>query len=583
MKQRSVIFYLKKFLSFEIICLLLVTAAVYSGTLDHSFHADDRDNITNNSFIQISNLSVSEFKRAIKESVNDKRPVANISFALNYYFDGLEVRGYHVVNIIIHLLAGIMLYYFVKKTLSIPLVRDKLGEAGFIPFFTALIWMVHPLHTQSVTYIIQRMNSMAVMFFIMAMLFYVKARLSPERVKKVLFFAISFFAGLLAVGTKQNTATLPLFILLYEWYFFQDLRLKFSRQQLFWIVTIGCLFVFVLYLFLGSSPLNRLFPSYDGRPFSMAERVLTQPRVVLHYISLIFYPEPGRLNLDYDFPLSYSLVSPATTLIAILVIIGMVGLAIYSARKNRLFSFCILWFLGNLVIESSTIPLEIIFEHRTYLPSMLMILLLVLFLHRFVNKRRVLIVSLVAVALLFSYWTYARNKVWQDELTLWADTHKKSPNKARVNSFYGGVLSGEGRVKEAIPILENALRFYEEEIKFQKSVERRKIAMYQQSLAVAYKRNGEFKKAIFYLNRALKEFSLSATTHYHLGACYVKIWRFEEAIYHFTKALEFAKYHRTDVLLQENIMEIRQDLDEAKRMLKLQKEREVLLKNKTKN
>ena len=583
MKQRSVIFYLKKFLSFEIICLLLVTAAVYSGTLDHSFHADDRDNITNNSFIQISNFSVSEFKRAIKESVNDKRPVANISFALNYYFDGLEVRGYHVVNIIIHLLAGIMLYYFVKKTLSIPLVRDKLGEAGFIPFFTALIWMVHPLHTQSVTYIIQRMNSMAVMFFIMAMLFYVKARLSPERVKKVLFFAISFFAGLLAVGTKQNTATLPLFILLYEWYFFQDLRLKFSRQQLFWIVTIGCLFVFVLYLFLGSSPLNRLFPSYDGRPFSMAERVLTQPRVVLHYISLIFYPEPGRLNLDYDFPLSYSLVSPATTLIAILVIIGMVGLAIYSARKNRLFSFCILWFLGNLVIESSTIPLEIIFEHRTYLPSMLMILLLVLFLHRFVNKRRVLIVSLVAVALLFSYWTYARNKVWQDELTLWADTHKKSPNKARVNSFYGGVLSGEGRVKEAIPILENALRFYEEEIKFQKSVERRKIAMYQQSLAVAYKRNGEFKKAIFYLNKALKEFNLSAMMHYHLGACYVKIWRFEEAIYHFTKALEFAKYHRTDVLLQENIMEIRQDLDEAKRMLKLQKEREVLLKNKTKN
>ena len=326
--------YPNKYLLFKIISLLLLTIIVYSGTLDHSFHLDDHSNISYNPFIQITNLSIDELVKAgFVSSTNGDRPVANISFALNYYFHGLDVTGYHIVNIIIHLLAGIMLYYFVKKTLSIGLARDRFGEARFIPFFTALIWLVHPLHIQSVTYIVQRMNSMAAMFFIMAMLFYVKGRLTPERVKKILFFAISFFAGLLAFGSKQNTATLPLFILLYEWYFFQDLRLKFSRQQLFWMAAIGCLFFIVLYLFLGSSPLNRLFPSYAGRPFSMAERVLTQPRVVLHYISLIFYPEPGRLNLDYDFPLSYSLVSPLTTLLAILAIIGMLGLAIYSAKN----------------------------------------------------------------------------------------------------------------------------------------------------------------------------------------------------------------------------------------------------------
>src|SRR5210317_881251 len=170
--------------------------------------------------------------------------------------------------------------------------------------------MVHPLNTQSVTYIVQRMNSMAGMFFIMAMLFYVKARLTPEKTKKILLFLFSLIASIFAFGSKQNTATLPLFILLYEWYFFQDLRLKFSRKQFFWIAALGCLFVFVVYLFLGSSPLDRLFPSYAGRPFTMVERVLTQPRVILHYITLIFYPAPGRLNLDHDFPLSYSLVSP---------------------------------------------------------------------------------------------------------------------------------------------------------------------------------------------------------------------------------------------------------------------------------
>jgi tetratricopeptide (TPR) repeat protein len=572
--KRFSIIYFKKYFPFEIVCFLVVTIAVYFGTLDHSFHLDDRVNIWNNHFIQISNISISELKSAVFDSASDNRPVANISFALNYYFHGLEVKGYHIVNIVVHLLAGIMLFYFVKTTLEIPLVRKKYGELKFVPFFTALIWLAHPIHIQSVTYIVQRMNSMATMFFIMAMLFYVKGRLTPEKVKKVLFFAISFIAGLLAVGTKENTATLPLFILLYDWYFFQDLRLKFSRQQLFWIAAISCLFVFVLYLFLGSSPLNRLFPSYDGRPFSMAERVLTQPRVVLHYISLIFYPEPGRLNLDYDFPLSYSLVSPPTTLLAILAIIGMLGLAIYSAKNNRLYSFCIWWFLGNLVIESSTIPLEIIFEHRTYLPSMMVILLLVLFLHQTVRKRRALIACLVAVALLFSYWTYERNKIWKDELTFWTDNHKKSPNKARVNLHLGVTLSNANRVDEAIPILEKALRLYEKEIETQKRLSSYKMYIINFNLGINYIERGQYQKAIFYLNRSLGHFYFSVSAHYAIGLCYTQIGRFEEAINHLTKAMEFTKHHQKQDSGFSNVAQIEQSLNFAKMELKRQKDRE---------
>ena len=113
---------------FEVICLVLVTLILYSATVDHSFHFDDAPNIWDNHFIQISSLSFDELKKVWFESLNHDRPVANISFALNYYFHGLEVRGYHVVNIIIHLFAGIMLYYFIRKTLSIPLIRDRLGE-----------------------------------------------------------------------------------------------------------------------------------------------------------------------------------------------------------------------------------------------------------------------------------------------------------------------------------------------------------------------------------------------------------------------------------------------------------------------
>jgi hypothetical protein len=189
-KNNLPISYPKKYLLFQLVSLLLLTFIVYSGTLDHSFHFDDKSNIRSNHFIQISSLSLDELRKAGLESENHQRPVANISFALNYYFHGLEVRGYHYVNIFIHLLAGIILYYFVKATLCLPLYRDKYSKSQFIPFFTALIWMVHPLHTQSVTYIVQRMNSMAGMFFIMAMLFYVKARLTPEKTKKILLFSL---------------------------------------------------------------------------------------------------------------------------------------------------------------------------------------------------------------------------------------------------------------------------------------------------------------------------------------------------------------------------------------------------------
>ena len=566
--------YHKKYLFFAVIFLVLTTIALYAPTLNHAFHLDDQVNIWGNSYIQISSLSIDKLIKAGFESPNYKRPVANISFALNYYFNGLKVSGFHIVNILIHALTGIILFCFVKITIGLPFFRDRFGEAKLVPFFTAFIWLIHPLHTQSVTYIVQRMNSMAAMFFIMSMLFYVRARLTPERVKRILFLTISFIAGVLAFGSKQNTATLPFFILLYELYFFQDLRLKISRQQFIWIAALGCLFGFVLYFFLGSSPLSKLFPDYGGRPFTMAQRLLTQPRVVMHYISLLIYPAPVRLNLDYDFPLSYSLLSPPTTLIAILVIVGMLGFAIYAARKKRLYSFCILWFLGNLVIESSIIPLEIIYEHRTYLPSMMTIFLLVILFHQGGKNKYIFITCLVSVALFFSFGTYNRNKVWQDDLTLYADNYKKSPNKARVNQNFGGELLNANRVEEAILVLQKALYLYKEKAKLQKNVTPRETSDYLSNLANAYRINGEYNKAIFYYNKALKEYYSSARIHYPLGLCYAKIGRLEEAIYHYTEALKLAPYSPY-LGVQANVSIMKNSLDKALRMLNYIKKSQI--------
>jgi tetratricopeptide (TPR) repeat protein len=263
-------------------------------------------------------------------------------------------------------------------------------------------------------------------------------------------------------------------------------------------------------------------------------------------------------------------------------IIGMLGIAFSTAKKNRLYSFCILWFLGNLVIESSTIPLEIIFEHRTYLPSMLAILLLVMFFHQIVKKRIVLLACLVSVALLFSYWTYSRNKVWQDDVTLWADCQKKSPGKARVNLNLGVAYLNEDKPDEAIPVLHKALQLYEQEIKLKQNVSARLAPYYFRTLGEAYKKKGEYEEAIMYLNKALKKSSFDGNdvrTYYFLGQCYAEMLRAQEAVYHFSKALQLAQDYDTDVGVQAIVGNIRDFLERAKRLLKAQKERKNLLRN----
>ena len=114
--------------------------------------------------------------------------------------------------------------------------------------------------------------------------------------------------------------------------------------------------------YLGFDPLGKFntFRDYAFKEFTIGERLLTQARVLIYYLSLIFYPNPSRLNLCCDFPVSYSLFNPFTTFLSLIIIIALIGLGLYLARKQRLISFCIFWFFGNLVIESSVIPLALV-------------------------------------------------------------------------------------------------------------------------------------------------------------------------------------------------------------------------------
>ncbi|MBW2201511.1 MAG: hypothetical protein JRF71_11885, partial [Deltaproteobacteria bacterium] len=456
------------------IVLLFVApvALIYSNILEAPFVLDDTVRIQDNPHIRMTDLSIKEIVKAgwNKESAS-KRPIGNMSFALNYYFHQYNLKGYHVVNIIIHIFAGFFLFLFIKTTLSILSIESKCDHPTLIAFFSALIWLVHPVQTQSVTYIVQRLNSLAAMFYVLSFWLYVKGRLAqkknasnshPKKSSKgdpqpatwnhFLWFAGSVLAWILALGCKQNAATLPFFIVLYEWYFFQNLHKQWFKRHLKYFLGIFILFLFISLIYMGSDPWEKIssIGDYAKNEFTIKERALSQFRVVIYYLSLIVFPHPSRLNLDYDFPLSHSLIDPITTLLSLCIIVGLLGLAIYMAKKERVLSFCILWFLGNLVIESSVIPLAIIFEHRLYLPSMLVCLMVVIWIFRLLNQKWLGVALLCAVAMLFSFWTYERNSVWIDKVTLWKDCVQKSPNKARPHYNLGKALVARNRLSEAI-------------------------------------------------------------------------------------------------------------------------------------
>jgi tetratricopeptide (TPR) repeat protein len=535
--------------------LSLLVIIIYAQTLNSPFVFDDKVHIVSNRHIRISDLTLRNLADAAFKSPAPQRPLSNISFALNYYLHGYSLPGFRLVNILIHISTGILLYLLVKTTLHTPALRSSDDQRIWIAFFTAAIWMVHPLHTESITYIVQRMNGMAAMFYVLSILLYARFRLSASHRYKWWLLASCILAALLALASKQIAATLPFVILAYEGYFFRR-----ANTKIFIASLVGCLFMTagIIFMLLGSNPIDQILSGYGYREFTLAQRLLTQPRVVMFYLSLLLWPSPGRLNLDHDFVLSRSLMEPISTAPAICAIAAAMVLCGLTAKKQPLVSFGILWFFVNLVIESSIIPLEIIFEHRTYLPSMMLCLIGVLFVYRWFKPAWPGTVLLVVIIAVGAAWTYERNTVYADRITLWQDCVKKSPDKARPHNNLGVALADRGYHDEAIAQYRKTLQiepYYAETYaniglslaeqgkiedsipQFLKTLELNPNDAQTHSnlggVLILLERDAE---AIGHLRQALKLNPDSAATHNNLGVALRRLGKLEEAREHFARA-----------------------------------------------
>ncbi len=236
-----------------VLAICSLGALVYSNSLDAAFVYDDTRSITGNPRIRVEHLGWRELYEAAFESPLP-RPVANLSFALNHYIGEYEVAGYHVVNVAIHLVNGVLVYLLALFLFAHSAHPRPSRE--WAALLAALVFTAHPVQSQSVTYVVQRMSSLAVMFYLGALLLYLRGRSSPRGWRRWASWAGAGAAWILALGSKEIAAVLPVTIWLCEWYFFQDLSRTWLRRNL----KIGCVVLALLatlaFFYLGEHPSN---------------------------------------------------------------------------------------------------------------------------------------------------------------------------------------------------------------------------------------------------------------------------------------------------------------------------------------
>ena len=425
--------------------LSLVLFLCYSNSFSVPWQLDDYANILINFNIHAEppNLpGVAAPIFSLFEEGYSKRPLAYTSFALNWYLGRDNPFGYHAVNILIHILTAYFLFLALMALFKTPRLDGIYNrrQMVFVSLLAATLWAVNPIQVQAVTYIVQRMASLCAMFYILSIYFYVKARCSEIKIwRNIFLYAGCFLSFLAAFLTKENAALLPISLLLLEAVFFQDMGHKRVRMAFLGIalllsiaMVVGC----ALIIYEGNLS---AFLDYENRLFTSFERLLTQPRVLLFYLTLIFYPAPNRLSLVHDIEISTSLFHPWTTLPSILIVLALIGFAVCKLRKWPILIFAILFFFLNHVVESSIIPLELVFEHRNYLPSMFLFWPVAVGLKRLIdlyrNRNAVVYYGLLAfIPLLLvgmGAGTYIRNIDWSSEKYLWEDAMRKAPRASR--------------------------------------------------------------------------------------------------------------------------------------------------------
>ena len=479
------------------VVIATTTWIAYANSLDVPFYYDDHSNIVHNVTIQIDEFSMESLWTAAQGRPNP-RPVAYLSFALNYLVGGLEPWGYHLVNTIIHAANGLLVCLVAQQVLS--RTSGTVGDPVATPeavrrlsLFTGLLFVAHPIQTQAVTYVVQRMASMCALFYLSALLCYLYGRGVTGRARW-LWWTSGILAGLLAVGVKENALTLPAAILLCEWILFRQAKAPTLRRAVSYLAVVALAIVAAGFAWRGLELWKILISGYANREFTMMQRLLTESRVIVHYISLALLPWPSRLTLIYDYPISTSLFSPPSTFFCVIGVLGAVGSAFNRAPRYGILSFCTLWFFLHLAVESTVIPLDLVYEHRLYLPMvgfcLLVAMVLQCSLSRFLSHWWTT-GALWALILTLAWGAHARNQIWREPVRFWSHNVARQPTAMRAVHNLAMAYARDRKFEESVHWLNRAV---EVEPKYQQAIVMRGVVQLEL---------GNHQSALIDLNHAI--------------------------------------------------------------------------------
>jgi protein O-mannosyl-transferase len=454
------------------------------------------------------------------------RPVAYLSLTLNYLIGGLDVWGYHAVNFAIHFFAGLTLFGLVRRTLLTNQLRNHFkSSATWLAFSIALLWSLHPLQTQSVTYIIQRAESLMGLFYLFTI--YCVVRGTESKNKKI-WSGLAILACALGMGTKQVMATAPLVVVLYDRIFLGNSFQEIFQKRIKLHLGIASTWLILVYYLLT----NPIDPSADFNQTGITpiRYILSQTAVILHYLKLSVWPYP--LCFDYLWPAidRFQEIVGSFAAISLSLFLTVVALRFWPCV-----GFLGVWFFIILAPSSSVIPVaDLAVEHRMYLSLAAVISLFVFGVYELLrnlkpallNKPIFIVLLILLPSTVFAGLTYQRNTVYESRIKIWEDTVQKRPNNYRAHSNLGVLLIEAGRQEEAMRHLKEAIKIKPD------------YSDAHSNLANLYAEQKQTDDAFYHYEEALKYDARNASAHNNLANMLANQKKFDEAIGHYQKAVK---------------------------------------------
>ncbi len=431
-----------------ILLAILLCVFVYSPGLNGGFYFDDSANIENNELLHVEEFKLEAFWQAMWSGQAGllKRPIAMLTFALDHYNFGLNPFAMKTINLLIHIANGLLLLCLMKILFgNIQVKRQKNNNLALISILVCTVWLLHPINLTNVLYVVQRMNSLATFFSLLSIISYVIGRRGQIQ-RSGNWFLILFMCPLfaiLALLCKENAVLIPYYILCVELFILNfknaDHIASYINRTLVYSATLIPIIFCIIFFTLNFEWLSDW---YANRDFTLTERIFTQARIIVWYMQMIITPNLNQMSLFVEIsPLSSSLFQPISTLISVLFLLGLLFCAFYYKSKYPLLSFGISWFFVGHLLESTFIPLELVFEHRNYLPSFGLILAIIALAEialRHIKKFNSLRIILpLAWLMILSYSTYARATHWESSISLALHDVEIHPRSSRANVYAG--------------------------------------------------------------------------------------------------------------------------------------------------